>query len=64
MNALHQHMIDLYRAARLGEAPPPPPGRDDVAVLREARDRHRDGPGPAGRPGDGSTGCGRGRSRA
>ncbi|MER7112686.1 hypothetical protein [Streptomyces sp. NPDC000229] len=40
MNALHQHMIDAYRAVQRGEAPPPPPGRDDLAVLRAARD-HR-----------------------
>ncbi|WTE34620.1 hypothetical protein OH735_16360 [Streptomyces sp. NBC_01618] len=33
MNALQQHMIDSYRAARHGEPPPPPPGRHDRSVL-------------------------------
>ncbi|WP_336323363.1 hypothetical protein [Streptomyces lavendofoliae] len=59
MNALHQHMIDAYRAARHGEAPPPPPGRDDVAALRAAREHLR-----GSRTGGGSTGCGQGGSRA
>ncbi|MFF8291249.1 hypothetical protein ACF068_18750 [Streptomyces sp. NPDC016309] len=54
MNALHQHMIDAYRAARRGEAPPPPPGRDDLAVLRAARDRYLRRARPRAR----STGCG------
>ncbi|GAA2481499.1 hypothetical protein [Streptomyces gobitricini] len=61
MNALHQHMIDVYRAVRRGEAPPPPPGRDDLAVLRAARD-HRLGRARARAEG-GSTGCGQGGSR-
>lgn len=54
MNALQQHMIDAYRAARHGEAPPPLPGRDDVAALRAARD-HRPS---RSRDQERSTGCG------
>ncbi|MGW0119127.1 hypothetical protein [Streptomyces sp. NPDC003327] len=41
MNALHQYLFDTYRAARLGEPPPPAPGTYDVAVLRAALDRRR-----------------------
>ncbi|MEU0399207.1 hypothetical protein ABZ318_02985 [Streptomyces sp. NPDC006197] len=41
MNALHQHLFDAYRAARLGEPTPPAPGTHDVAVLRAVRDRRR-----------------------
>ncbi|WP_160159786.1 hypothetical protein [Streptomyces sp. WAC05374] len=54
MDAIQQHMIDAYRALRHGEAPPPPPGRGDLAALRAARDHH------LRRSGDGeeSTGCG------
>ncbi|MCX4787556.1 hypothetical protein OG369_15585 [Streptomyces sp. NBC_01221] len=37
MNALQQHVIDSYRAARHGEPPPAPPGRHDRAVLRAVR---------------------------
>uniref|UniRef100_A0AAU3GUZ8 Uncharacterized protein n=1 Tax=Streptomyces sp. NBC_01401 TaxID=2903854 RepID=A0AAU3GUZ8_9ACTN len=39
MDIVQQHMLDSYRAAQHGEAPPPPPGRDDRAVLRAVR-RH------------------------
>ncbi|RPK63069.1 hypothetical protein EES43_12300 [Streptomyces sp. ADI96-02] len=31
---MQQHMLDTYRAARLGEPAPPPPGRHDRSVLR------------------------------
>nr|WP_203687004.1 hypothetical protein [Streptomyces sp. SID14515] len=34
MNALQQHMLDTYRAARLSQPAPPPPGRHDVTALR------------------------------
>ncbi|MFK0221546.1 hypothetical protein ACIQWN_25565 [Streptomyces vinaceus] len=37
MTAIEQYLIDTWRASRLGEPMPPPPGRDDVAVLRSAR---------------------------
>ncbi|WP_198944152.1 hypothetical protein [Streptomyces sp. CB03234] len=57
MDAMQQHMLDAYRAAQRGEAPPPPPGRDDLAALRVARDHlRRSGSGSRAR--DGSTGCG------
>ncbi|MEU0375424.1 hypothetical protein ABZ070_35925 [Streptomyces sp. NPDC006283] len=36
MNATQQHMIDAYRTARRGEAPPPPPGDHDLRTIREA----------------------------
>ncbi|MFE7399371.1 hypothetical protein [Streptomyces sp. NPDC057557] len=55
MDAIQQHMIDSYRAAQRGEAPPPPPGRHDGAVLRAIRDHWRrtrparpGGSGPSG----------------
>ncbi|MEU8678927.1 hypothetical protein [Streptomyces sp. NPDC048560] len=41
MDAIQQHMLDSYRAARHGEPPPPPPGRHDREVLRALRDRLR-----------------------
>ncbi|MEU3372179.1 hypothetical protein ACFYM2_22910 [Streptomyces sp. NPDC006711] len=41
MDATQQHMIDAYRAARLGEPAPPLPGTHDVAVLKELRDYRR-----------------------
>ncbi|MFG2562463.1 hypothetical protein [Streptomyces sp. NPDC048496] len=41
MDAMQQHMIDSYRAAQHGEAPPPLPGRHDWEVVREARDARR-----------------------
>ncbi|MFJ2899853.1 hypothetical protein ACIO87_33930 [Streptomyces sp. NPDC087218] len=50
MDALQQHMFDSYRAARLGEAPPPEPGRHDWAVVRGIRDRRRFEAVIAGRP--------------
>lgn len=54
MNAIEQHMIDAYRALQRGEAPPPPPGRYDLAALRAARDHHL----RRSRPREESTGCG------
>ncbi|WP_030260400.1 hypothetical protein [Streptomyces violens] len=41
MNAMQQHMIDVYRAAQRGEAAPPLPGAGDVRALRAVRDRRR-----------------------
>ncbi|MGQ4716407.1 hypothetical protein ACUN22_22270 [Streptomyces anulatus] len=35
MDAIQQHMLDTYRAARLAEPAPPPPGRHDRSVLRD-----------------------------
>lgn len=37
MTAIEQYMIDTYRASQQGAPMPPPPGRDDVAVLRSVR---------------------------
>ncbi|MFJ3909489.1 hypothetical protein EDE04_3153 [Streptomyces sp. 2132.2] len=37
MTAIEQYLIDTWRASQLGGPMPPPPGRDDVAVLRSAR---------------------------
>lgn len=50
MDAIQQHMLDTYRAARHGESPPPLPGRYDVAVVRSLRDHHRFTRVLAGRP--------------
>ncbi|PKV87067.1 hypothetical protein [Streptomyces sp. TLI_146] len=41
MDAIQQHMLDTYRAARLQEPPPPLPGTHDVRTLRELRDYRR-----------------------
>ncbi|GAA2963348.1 MULTISPECIES: hypothetical protein [Streptomyces] len=41
MDIVQQQMLDSYRAARHGEAPPPLPGRHDLEVLRGLRDRLR-----------------------
>ncbi|MFH9242226.1 hypothetical protein ACH4KO_35240 [Streptomyces anulatus] len=35
MDAIQQYMLDTYRAARLAEPAPPPPGRHDRSVLRD-----------------------------
>ncbi|MFJ7063817.1 hypothetical protein [Streptomyces sp. NPDC101115] len=53
MNALQQHLLDSYRAARHGDPAPPPPGTRDVAALRAARDHHRFESVIAGRPATG-----------
>ncbi|MFD6887060.1 hypothetical protein [Streptomyces sp. NPDC059957] len=37
MTAIEQYLVDAYRASQHGTPMPPPPGRDDVAVLRAAR---------------------------
>lgn len=37
MTAIEQYLIDTYRASQQNAPMPPPPGRDDVTVLREAR---------------------------
>nr|WP_306318649.1 MULTISPECIES: hypothetical protein [unclassified Streptomyces] len=41
MSVTQQYALDLYRAAKRGEAAPPAPGRHDVAALRELRDYRR-----------------------
>lgn len=50
MDAIQQHMIDSYRAARHGEPLPPLPGWHDRAVIRAVRDRRRFDAVTAGRP--------------
>lgn len=37
MTAIEQYLVDTYRASQHGTQMPPPPGRDDAAVLRAAR---------------------------
>ncbi|MFF4160510.1 hypothetical protein [Streptomyces sp. NPDC001678] len=37
MSANQQYLLDLYRTARLGEAPPPAPGTGDRQAARELR---------------------------
>ncbi|MFG2983327.1 hypothetical protein ACGFYQ_19110 [Streptomyces sp. NPDC048258] len=37
MSAIEQYLIDTYRASQHGDPMPPPPGRDDLAVVRAAR---------------------------
>ncbi|MGW1767947.1 hypothetical protein ACWCQL_28375 [Streptomyces sp. NPDC002073] len=37
MSAIEQYLIDTYRASQHQQPMPPPPGRDDVAVLRAVR---------------------------
>ncbi|MFE9888950.1 hypothetical protein [Streptomyces scopuliridis] len=41
MDAIQQHMLDSYRAARRGEQAPPPPGRYDRETLRTIREYRR-----------------------
>ncbi|MFG2874977.1 hypothetical protein ACGFYU_08175 [Streptomyces sp. NPDC048337] len=37
MTAIEQYLVDSWRASQHGAPMPPPPGRDDLAVLRAAR---------------------------
>ncbi|MFJ7592570.1 hypothetical protein ACIQZO_35405 [Streptomyces sp. NPDC097617] len=37
MTAIEQYLIDTWRASQQGVPMPPPPGRDDVAVVRSLR---------------------------
>ncbi|UXX93916.1 hypothetical protein N7U49_21110 [Streptomyces sp. AD2-2] len=37
MSITQQHALDSYRAQRLGETPPPPPGTHDWQTVRELR---------------------------
>ncbi|WP_093799732.1 hypothetical protein [Streptomyces sp. Wb2n-11] len=41
MNATQQHMLDAYRATRLGAPVPPAPGLNDWQAVREVRDYWR-----------------------
>jgi hypothetical protein len=48
-----QYILDTYRARRLGEVPPPPPGAHDGRTERELRDYRRFCAVVAGRPAHG-----------
>ncbi|MET9320938.1 hypothetical protein ABZX75_12250 [Streptomyces sp. NPDC003038] len=50
MSAIEQYLIDTYRASQHGAPLPPPPGRDDLAVLRAARSYEQFRAVLAGRP--------------
>ncbi|MFJ9210909.1 hypothetical protein [Streptomyces sp. NPDC102264] len=50
MDALQQHLLDSYRAARRGEQAPPPPGRYDRETLRTIREYRRLRPKPEPEP--------------
>lgn len=50
MNALHQYLLDSYRAERHGERMPPVPGARDIETLRAVRDARRFDAVVAGRP--------------
>ncbi|GGV06671.1 hypothetical protein GCM10010260_50410 [Streptomyces filipinensis] len=50
MSITQQYLLDSHRARVLGEPEPPAPGRHDVGVLRELRDRRRFDAVIAGRP--------------
>lgn len=41
MSITQQHLLDSYRAQRLGETPPPPPGTHDWRTAREPRGYRR-----------------------
>jgi hypothetical protein len=41
MNAMHQYMLDNYRASQHGGQAPPQPGLHDWQVVREIRDYRR-----------------------
>ncbi|GAA2942951.1 hypothetical protein [Streptomyces enissocaesilis] len=50
MNATQQHMLDAYRATRLGAPVPPAPGLNDWQAVREVRDYWRFRAVAEGRP--------------
>ncbi|WP_137988640.1 hypothetical protein [Streptomyces vilmorinianum] len=50
MSALHQYLLDSYRAEQRGDRLPPLPGTQDVATLRAVRDHRRFRAVVAGRP--------------
>ncbi|MFD7323732.1 hypothetical protein ACFV9D_21965 [Streptomyces sp. NPDC059875] len=47
MNALHQYLLDSYRAEQHGDRTPPLPGTHDIETLRALRTHRRS---EAGRP--------------
>ena len=50
MGITQQHLLDTYRARRLGEPAPPAPGAHDWQVVREWRDERQFRAVLAGRP--------------
>ncbi|MET9683151.1 hypothetical protein [Streptomyces coeruleorubidus] len=50
MSITQQHLLDTYRARRLGEPAPPAPGAHDWQVVREWRDERQFRAVLAGRP--------------
>ncbi|WP_432152126.1 hypothetical protein [Streptomyces sp. bgisy029] len=54
MDAIQQHLLDTYRAARLNEPAPPPPGRHDRTTLRDLYHHWLTHPPRQGRPVRGS----------
>ncbi|MFH9061733.1 hypothetical protein ACH4GM_11030 [Streptomyces coeruleorubidus] len=50
MSITQQHLLDTYRARRLGEPAPPAPGSHDWQVVREWRDERQFRAVLAGRP--------------
>ncbi|WP_030981841.1 hypothetical protein [Streptomyces sp. NRRL WC-3744] len=53
MSVTQQYLLDSYRARLHGEPEPPAPGRRDLDLLREVRDRRRIRAVVAGRPAGG-----------
>ncbi|MFI1830997.1 hypothetical protein ACH41E_31840 [Streptomyces sp. NPDC020412] len=51
MNAMHQHMIDTYRATQHGTRIPPQPGRHDWQAARELTSQALTRPRPPRPPG-------------
>ena len=49
MNAMHQYMLDNYRASQHGDQAPPQPGLHDWQVVREIGDHRRVQAAVAGR---------------
>ncbi|MFE5484712.1 hypothetical protein [Streptomyces sp. NPDC056527] len=50
MNALHQYLLDSYRAEQRGDRMPPVPGTHDIETLRALREARRFDAVVAGRP--------------
>ncbi|MEU6880084.1 hypothetical protein [Streptomyces sp. NPDC046712] len=50
MNALHQYLLDSYRAEQHRDRLPPIPGTHDIETLRAVRRHRRCRTTPSGRP--------------
>ncbi|WOX11564.1 hypothetical protein [Streptomyces sp. N50] len=53
MSITQQYFLDVHRAQRLGEVPPPPPGTHDWRTVREVRGHRLFRAVVAGRPAHG-----------